>query len=64
MATELFIIHGGKMKKYVNYLDNQHERKRLEAGGCHHIKIAKGEVISYINKSGVLIEKKVENGTK
>jgi hypothetical protein len=52
------------MKKYENYLDNQRERKRLEAGGCHHIKVVNGEVKSYINKQGTLIEKKVENGTK
>lgn len=48
------------MKTYENYLDNQRERKRLEAGGCSHIKVVKGEVISYINKSGALIEKKID----
>jgi hypothetical protein len=44
------------MKIYKNYLDNQRERKRLEHGGCSHIKVANGIVISYINGKGELIK--------
>jgi len=50
------------MKPYKNYLNNQQERKRLELGGCHHIKIANGVVISYINKQGTLVKKQQIDG--
>ena len=49
------------MKTYKNHCSNLQERKRLEQGGCHHIKIANGEIISYINGKGERITKKVAN---